>query len=431
MSYKGNIANSFMTEIAKFALTFISSIVVYRSLGPEGKGFAAYFMLVFGLISSYGHFGINNAVMYFKKKSKYTEEEVFNVNITYLLSVFIIISFILFGLKKLNFLVQDFNAYFLILGMLFVLANFIFTCVNSFYVGDERIKESNKFILANNFIQSLLILILYFINLLNIYTLLTIQVFTLTLNTILLLKYVNIKFKPAFNRKMIIREFNYGIVIYFASLFIYLNYRVDQFIIKNTIGTAELGIYALAVSLSEMIFLIPTSIRAAYDGKIYNTKDKDETRSVTSSTIKSILYSCFAVVFIGMMCTPLITIVYGDEYVRSIVPTIIMFLGVPFAAVGQVVYSYFTSSGRPRVHLVISFITLVINVICNIILIPRFGINGAALASTISYTIFGTIYILTFVFKEKFKIKDMVIIKTKDIEEVKNTISRVAKKFKR
>ena len=52
MSYKKNIASNFITQIIGLILGFVTSILIARALGPEGKGYLAYFLLIIGLINS-------------------------------------------------------------------------------------------------------------------------------------------------------------------------------------------------------------------------------------------------------------------------------------------------------------------------------------------------------------------------------------------
>jgi O-antigen/teichoic acid export membrane protein len=100
MSYKKNISLNLLTQIIRIVVAFSISIIVSRVLGTQGKGEIAYILLIFGIIANYGHFGINNATLYFHKKSKYTEEEVYSVNLTYLTIILLVDAIIILCLYK-------------------------------------------------------------------------------------------------------------------------------------------------------------------------------------------------------------------------------------------------------------------------------------------------------------------------------------------
>lgn len=408
-TYKKNIASSFVIQIVKIILGFITSILIARGLGADGKGYTAYAVLIFGLLGGYGHLGINNATTYFQKKSEFKEENVYNTNISYLLVVWVMISIAVIILKRFNIFLQDYDLFFILFGLLFVLLTFLMTCVNAFYIGNEKISEANKYILISSIIYSSIIIGLYFIRVINIYTFFGLQILSPLINVVMLIKNINIKFKFQIEKELLKKEFKYGIIIYFSALFIFLNYRVDQIMIKNMLDNVQLGIYSVGVNLAELLFLVPDSVTTALLGKLYNTENLKDKKEITSTTTKYTFYISLILSLIGILLTPAIPLIYGREYYASIYVTIILFIGIIFASLGRVSYSYFFSEGRPVIHLGITFITLVINVLFNIILIPRLGINGSAFASTISYTLYGAMYIFVFTKMEGFKLRQFFL----------------------
>ena len=138
------------------------------------------------------------------------------------------------------------------------------------------------------------------------------------------------------------------------------------------------------------------------------------------------LYVTLAICIIGILCKPLITVLYGEEYAPAGISMIILLIGIVFASIGKVSPAYFYTKGKPGVHLVVAAIVLTINVLFNFILIPKMGINGAALASTISYFFYGAIYILMFR-KEGISVKQLLIVQKEDMKDIKNLIPKVVK----
>jgi O-antigen/teichoic acid export membrane protein len=225
----------------------------------------------------------------------------------------------------------------------------------------------------------------------------------------------NIRIKPKIIKNLILEEHKYGLIIYFSALFIFLNYRVDQLFIKHYLSMSDLGVYSVGVMIAELIFLIPTSVQLALDSRFYNmTKDSVERIAITKITIRYTFYLCLIIVFIGSALTPLIPIVYGKEFAEASMITVILFWGVVFASIGKVSASYFFSQGRPHVHLVNTLITFLVNISLNIVLIPRFGIRGAAIASSIAYLVYGGSYIIYFIRKESFRLYDFFVLSKDD-----------------
>ena len=250
MSYKKNIASNFIVKIINILLGIVTSILVVRSLGAEGKGYLAYFLLIIRLISSYGNFGITNATIYFQKRSQYKEQDVFNVNTTYLLILSVIISIIIVLLKFNNIILSEYNWLITIGGLTVILSTFILTCTNSLYIGNERIIEINKYNIVFNFINFISICLLYLFNILNVFSVFFLIVSISLIKSIWFTYKLGLKIKYKIDISLLKAEFRYGIIIYFSALFIYLNYRADQYLIKNMLSNSQLGVYSIAVALA-------------------------------------------------------------------------------------------------------------------------------------------------------------------------------------
>jgi len=188
--------------------------------------------------------------------------------------------------------------------------------------------------------------------------------------------------------------------------------------IKGMLDIGQLGVYSMAVNLSELMFLIPLSINTALTGKLYNTEEGDAGRMVMIRTVKLTLYVCMALAVIGIPLSLAIPYIYGEGFRGAVVPTMVLLLGVIFASLARVASPYFFTSGRPKVHLRITFLSLALNCILNWIMIPRWGIKGAAIASAISYFFYGFYYISILVIKEKFRLKDFLTLRISDIKAV-------------
>lgn len=420
MSYKKNIASNFIVKIINILLGIVTSILVVRSLGAEGKGYLAYFLLIIRLISSYGNFGITNATIYFQKRSQYKEQDVFNVNTTYLLILSVIISIIIVLLKFNNIILSEYNWLITIGGLTVILSTFILTCTNSLYIGNERIIEINKYNIVFNFINFISICLLYLFNILNVFSVFFLIVSISLIKSIWFTYKLGLKIKYKIDISLLKAEFRYGIIIYFSALFIYLNYRADQYLIKNMLSNSQLGVYSIAVALAELVFLVPGSVTTAITGKLYNIDMEINNRKfITSVTIKYTFYICLILSVIGIFMTPLIPIVYGQDFTKSSQVTAILFIGIIFASIGKVSAPYFFTKGIPQVHLFITFTVLLLNISLNLVLIPKLGINGAAIASTVAYTIYGIFYLYYFIVKEKFKFEELLILNKSDFKYIR------------
>ncbi len=422
MGYVKNISSNVVNQVLKIIIGFLVSILIARALGPENQGYISYVLLIFGIIGSYGHFGINNATVYFHKKSQYSEEQIYRTNTSYLLLNFIIISIIVLTLRHYNLFLKEYSQFYIYGGLIFIFCSYLLNNHNLFFLGNENIIESNKYSLQAFFFKSIFIILFFVTHLLNKPSYFVISVLAVFLNMVLLHRKFEHKLSFQINKSLLKEEFKYGLIVYFSSLFVFLHYRVDQIFIKYMKGNAELGVYTIAVTLAELLFIIPTSVTLALTSKLINCQETIKKHIITTQTIKFTFYICLVLCVCGMFGALLIPYIYGIAYKKAIVTTMILLTGIIFASVGRISFPYFFSEGKAFFHLIITFITLSINIILNLVLIPHYSLYGAAFASSISYFIYGLYYVFLFVKREHFTLKEMFYISKEDIQIAKGLV---------
>jgi len=430
VGYKKNIASNFITQIITAVLAFLVSIIVSRVLGAGGKGVTVSFLLIFQVVGQYGHLGITSATPYFSKKTEYSSEDVFNNNLTYTIVMSLLMSTVILICRSTGIAFTEYNYFIVILGILVLVFTMISEFLSTFYIANERIVEVNRISLTSNLIKLFTIVVLWVTKTLNVSTFLLVTSLPVVINSLFLGKNTKINFKFVLDKILLKREFKFGISIYLATLFIFLNYKVDLYFIDFMLGKEQLGVYSTAVSLAEILFMIPSSVASAILGRLYNMNNDEpsERNRITSKTIKVSFYITFILMIAGICCTPLIPIIYGNEFSGAIMPTIILFIGILFASIGKISASYFQSTGEPKIHLYITFTVFALNVILNACLIPVVGIVGAAIASSISYTFYGVSYVIVFIKKENFTFKSLFYINEEEIKSIKTTINRMLRR---
>lgn len=168
----------------------------------------------------------------------------------------------------------------------------------------------------------------------------------------------------------------------------YLNYRVDSIAIIAMLGVGGFGIYSIAVTASELLFRISGSIGAAITKRVGSS-----TPEVAAATLAKANRASVAVVgagaivlfFIAPLVVPLF---YGGRFAPAIPAMRILLPGVVLFSSVSIMSSYFSyQMGRPAFMLYMSITGIVIEAAGCWTLVPRFGINGAALASTLTYVV--------------------------------------------
>lgn len=424
MGYAKNIGHNLLTQILKIIFGMLTGIIVARALGPAGQGYAAYILLVFNLLGTFGHLGIISAAPYFQKKSAFERRDVFSTNlntialITLGLSIGVVMAYLFFGV------LADYDALYITLGIILMGLTLFVELFQNWLVADERIIENNRAGLISFFIKSGAILLLWISGLLTPLTFVLVNAISLSIWLIQLLFKVHEGFSFKISGAILKAEYLYGSVAWTASLFAFLHYRLDQFMIKAYLGVKELGVYTIAVTIAELLFLLPMAIHSALSGRLFNADDEAQGRHVVAKTFRLSMLICFLLCFVGAAGSFLIPFVYGKAYQGGTAIMLILLPGILFASAPKLLSPWFFASGRPKIHLLATTISLGMNLVLNLIFIPLWGANGAAFASTISYFFYGAYYLVAMKYIDGFSLRALLLPHRSDLEMLRGLLKR-------
>ncbi|HEX6290515.1 MAG TPA: polysaccharide biosynthesis C-terminal domain-containing protein [Herpetosiphonaceae bacterium] len=159
------------------------------------------------------------------------------------------------------------------------------------------------------------------------------------------------------------------------------NYRLDVLIVQGFLGQAAVGLYQTGVLLAEMIWYIPNAISAALLPQVAATGSSRDTPRVARHTL--LLTSLGAVGLLGVTWPGLALL--RPLYLPAVAPMAVLLLGVVALSIHKVLASDLSGRGWPHYPSLTSSLALVVTLLADLLLIPRFGILGAALASTLAY----------------------------------------------
>jgi O-antigen/teichoic acid export membrane protein len=167
----------------------------------------------------------------------------------------------------------------------------------------------------------------------------------------------------------------------------FLNNRMDLFLVAFFRDTREVGLYALAGSLGQLVGLVSSSAAVVLFARVSSNVEAVEIAADRSARVSRELVWAAGIAAVGLAIVgePLLTIVFGSDFGAAYVPLLILLPGlVAFASV-NVLSAHVAGLGRPRLNLYVSLAGLVATLVLDLTLIPPFGMYGAAAASTVSY----------------------------------------------
>ena len=109
---------------------------------------------------------------------------------------------------------------------------------------------------------------------------------------------------------------------------------------------------------------------------------------------------------------------YSKQFSLSYLPLVILLPGVILHSSMEVLSSYFSLSiGKPMINFYIGGISFLLNFIFNIFMIPKYGITGAALTSTIAYSFSALLHLILIIIHSRSDLRDFIIIKKSDLAD--------------
>lgn len=172
-----------------------------------------------------------------------------------------------------------------------------------------------------------------------------------------------------------------------SAFLITLYARVDQFMIQSMLGEAQVGIYSTAVKLSEAsTYVMSTLIASRFPILLQLHKGERSLYRLELSRLftLTLLFSLALIVFIYFASELILQVVFGPSYSAAATTLFIHISGTLFIYFGVICTQYLIAEGLQIFRLYRVLFGLLINIILNLILIPHYGITGAALATLIS-----------------------------------------------
>ncbi|MFA7662312.1 MAG: flippase [Patescibacteria group bacterium] len=197
-----------------------------------------------------------------------------------------------------------------------------------------------------------------------------------------------IAIKPTWQRETIKMLFIIALPFAIAGIFSRVYSYIDQILLSKLAGDTALGIYSVAYKLTFALQFIPAafgaSIFPAFANFYANSREH-----LAQTFEKAIRYLTILVMPISLgtivLAREIILKIYGQEYVLSILPLQILIIALIFIFINYPLGALLNACDHQKTNTYNVGIAMLINIILNVILIPKFSFIGASLAVLVSY----------------------------------------------
>jgi O-antigen/teichoic acid export membrane protein len=162
----------------------------------------------------------------------------------------------------------------------------------------------------------------------------------------------------------------------------------DRFILEHYRNLGEVGIYSLAYTFGMVMYLVTQSLSQAWLPMFFELAEKQENRQLLGRVCSGLAVLLIAIACLGILLSPLFVHFGLDYRYRSatrIVPLVVM--GYLFHALFSLFDLSILQAKRTTSVFIISLVAFAVNLALNFAMIPRWGMYGAAWATTIAYAV--------------------------------------------
>jgi O-antigen/teichoic acid export membrane protein len=168
----------------------------------------------------------------------------------------------------------------------------------------------------------------------------------------------------------------------------------------------NVGVYQISAQISNLLFMILVIFDTVFGpqiSKYYHANRLEELKKLYVQSTRLLAAGSFLLLFVMVVFSKYILLAFGKEFVEGQVSLILRGIGQFInVAVGSV-WLMLAMTGKPKFQIYTNFLALILNIVLNLILIPKYGINGAAFASMVSIILVNVIgYVLV---TKEFKVK--------------------------
>jgi O-antigen/teichoic acid export membrane protein len=196
--------------------------------------------------------------------------------------------------------------------------------------------------------------------------------------------------------RLLVEEIGFGIRLWVGSLARFLNFRTDQILMGFLASEAALGFYAVAVNTSEVLLYLPSSAATALLPLIARMEPARRGEQ-TLRAFRSVVFVTAAGVGAAALLGPvLLPAIFGEAFDESVVPFLWLLPGALGFAGSAVFSNALAGSSSPGLSSLGPIVSLVVGIVLDVALIPRFEATGAAAAASAAFLAGGVTALVTY-----------------------------------
>lgn len=378
------------------------SVLLARGLGVEDRGLLGLANTLPTLVVTFTNFGIAPATVYYVALGKYDRQKVIRANmaLSFWLGLLGVVVGAFLGYFFQGSLFKGVSLVLLAISLIRVPALLFMNNLQAISQGMEDFKSYNAFLMVPQVIMLALLAVLVWDMNLGVAGALWAYLASTSVSMLILIWLVKrklpqtdgwetIKFSLWLDREYVRDLFAYGFKAHLGNIVAYLNYDADTFMVNLWAGASAVGIYGLSVGIAEKLWILSGAVGIVLFPRITSLESTKDKRDLLTPLITRhvLFFTLLMSGALGLFSNWIISTLYGHEFMESAAALRWLLPGIIAVSINRLLANDISGRGHPLINLWQSLIAFGVNVVANYFLIPSYGAAGAAMSSSISYSL--------------------------------------------
>jgi O-antigen/teichoic acid export membrane protein len=227
---------------------------------------------------------------------------------------------------------------------------------------------------------------------------------------------------PRFLPDLFRRALRFGLGLHLGLVMVFLQLRADVFLLERFSGFSAVGIYTLAVMLAESIWMVTDAVAVACLPHQVDASTLDAGRLTLRACRFNVLLALLGAAGLALASYPIVRLFYGVPFLPAIPALLALLPGVACYSAQRVCGAYLLRLNCPLRMSAILGGAVIVNLGLNLLWIPRWGIVGAALASTASYALSATLFVAWAVQLSGLGLRELITWPSEDTQAIRRAL---------
>ncbi len=384
------VAETYATQVVVIGLGLITSITVARSLGPQGRGLYAVAMAMGVTGVQLGNLGLHASNTYYLAQKRSLLPTLVGNSLAVSCGFGGLIAAISWPVFQTAPRLAPVPAPLLGLGLAWIPVGLAFLLMENLLIGLQEVRSFNKVELLNRVLSLSLIGVVILSkrttpDLVFAAALLSVSL-SLAWTYSLLRRFAQFRPQPSFAVLRV--HVRFGIKAYLAALFAFLLLRIDLLMVKYFLGAEQAGYYSIASTMADYLLMLPAVIGLILFPRLSAVADRGE--KLRQAEKVGLVTAVILIPVLGLAAVtakPIVHILFGKAFLPAVGPFLWLIPGIFTMGVETAMVQYLNSIGYPPLVVWVWFCSTLLNIGLNFWAIPRFGITGASVISSVSYSL--------------------------------------------